>query len=81
MKQTRADFKSIIFLFLMIIFISVMIVLIIFLIHNKDVILQDPITYGMKEHNFTSCSCMDSKGITWTSTENGFVTDQNYLIK
>jgi len=64
---------NIIFLILMVICIFLFVYTIIQLIQNKDLITSDPITYGMKIHNLTYCSCIDSIGNSWESTEKGFI--------
>lgn len=68
---------------LMIIAICVLLFTVITLIKNKDIIISDPLVYGMKVHNFTSCSCFDGQGNNWQSKDNGFVTtkeNSNYQI-
>lgn len=64
---------SILFLFLLIIAIIVLINAISVLLKNKDIIQQDPLIYGMKVHNFSSCQCFDFEGKDWYSTETGFI--------
>ena len=54
--------KEIIFLVLIIICIFLFSYTIIIFLQNKDVITNDPITYGMKVHNFTTCTCIDNYG-------------------
>lgn len=58
----KDETKQILFLVLISIFIIVLIVTITILIKNKELITQDAITYGLKNNNFTSCSCLDQKG-------------------
>lgn len=65
---------------LMIIFICLLIFTIITLIKNKDLIISDPLNYGMKIHNFTSCSCFDFYGNNWKSKNGGFINENNYNI-
>jgi len=66
---------------LMLIFICLLIFTIITLVKNKDIIMSDSLVYGMKVHNFTSCSCFDSQGNNWESTLNGFINKQDNLRK
>ena len=58
-------------LFLIFVFIIVQIVSIITLLKNKELIRNDPLNYGMKLHNFTSCSCFDNNGKSWDSVPSG----------
>lgn len=53
----QLDRKNMMLLFLMSIFIILLMVMIVTLIKNKDVIMIDPIHYGMKENKFHSCIC------------------------
>lgn len=36
------------------------------LIENKDLIVQDPLIYGLELHNFSSCQCFNDFGQTFT---------------
>lgn len=65
--------KETLFLILIVICIFLFTYTIATLIKNKEVIINDPITYGMKVHNYSYCSCMDSKGQYWESAEQGFI--------
>ncbi len=42
------------------------------LIKDRDIIKSDPLIYGMRVHNFSSCNCVDKEGFMWESTETGF---------
>ena len=44
------------------------------LIKNKEIITTDTLMYGMNEHNFTSCICLDTTNQTWYSNNSGFNT-------
>ena len=60
----------------MVLFLMAIIVLVwttMTLLKNKDIIIADPLTYGMEVRNFSSCQCLDQQGGLWYSTENGFV--------
>jgi hypothetical protein len=61
---------------LMIIAICLLLFTVITLLKNKDIITSDPLSYGMKVHNFTSCSCFDSSGNNWRSTGSGFESNK-----
>jgi competence protein ComGC len=71
--ETKSNKLNIIFLVLMVIAICIMLFLIVTLIKNKDIITSDPLNYGMKMHNFTTCSCMDSEYTRWESNDSGFI--------
>lgn len=76
----KSETNQIIFNILLFIIIIILFVTIVILVKNINIIKSDSIIYGMKIHNFTSCSCIDDKGLTWTSSENGFIQgDKNYL--
>jgi hypothetical protein len=68
----RHEKLQIIFNILLVICITILIFTLIVLLKNKDVIALDPLNYGMKLHNFTSCSCVDEKSDVWYSLESGF---------
>jgi len=72
-KVERNEWLQLIYLIVIIIFIGVMIITIITFVKNKNLIVSDPLNYGMEIHNFTSCTCFDNQGNHWLSTENGFV--------
>lgn len=61
-EKVKIDWKQVIFLVLIMVFICMLAFTIFFLIKNKELITTDAIVYGMKMHNFTSCSCIDSTG-------------------
>ena len=65
------------FLILLVMVIILMVITITTLVKNKDLIMKDTLIYGMELHNFTSCSCYDSDGKLWYSTETGFTTSEN----
>ena len=46
------------------------------LVKNKDIIMKDPIVFGMDAHGFISCQCYDQKGVEWYTVGNGFVNQQ-----
>jgi hypothetical protein len=79
-KQNRSDFKQNIFLILLVVAICVMIFTVLTLIKNKNIILSDAISYGMKSHNFKTCSCFDDSGNLWYSEGNGFVSQNGGII-
>jgi len=76
-KKGFSNLMQIIFLALLIIAICAMIFTVITLIKNKNIIISDPLIYGMKVHNFTKCSCLDSDGKFWDSEGKGFIS-KNY---
>lgn len=78
-KIERSELLQLLFLLVIMIFIVVMIITLVTLIKNKDVIILDPLNYGMKVHNFTSCSCFDSSGNFWESRDKGFVKKNSIL--
>lgn len=43
------------------------------LIKNKDIIQSDPLIFGMNEHGFDSCQCIDGVGKLWKSNGTGFI--------
>lgn len=53
---------TIAFNFLLFIAIIVLIAVLIIFVKNINLIKSDSLVYGMKVHNFTSCSCQDDKG-------------------
>lgn len=58
---------------LLVITIGVLIFTTITLIKNKDIIIKDPLTYGMGVHNFSECSCLDYNHKMWYSENGGFI--------
>ena len=44
------------------------------LVKNKDIIQTDALAYGMEEHGFNQCVCMDELNKTWYSGGGGFST-------
>ena len=68
-----------IYLVLIFIFIVVLTFTIIYFVKNANLIKSDPLIYGMKKHNFTSCSCFDSNGNNYQSYEEGFIHIDNNL--
>ncbi len=44
------------------------------ILETKDLIGQDPLSYGMQQHDFISCQCFDSKRVEWYSNGEGFVS-------
>lgn len=72
-KTLRIQLLSVLFIILLIITIIIMIFTINLFLKNKDLITSDPLTYGMKIHNFTSCSCFDNQGKDWYSYNGGFI--------
>jgi len=73
-KESRIS--SLLFLLLLAILIIALLIAILFFIKNSDMIGRDPLMFGMKQHNFTACTCIDTEGKWWDSTENGFVLNQ-----
>ena len=71
-KKEADEKMQVIMLFLITIFIICLIVTISLLLHYKNLIISDPLSYGMEVHGFTSCSCYDSDNKYWESTDNGF---------
>lgn len=69
----RREFVEIIFVLLLAVAIAVMIFTTITLLKNKDLITKDPLSYGMRVHNFTSCSCIDRNNKGWDSKDGGFI--------
>ena len=73
------DKKQTLFLILLLIAIILLVVSLSVLIKNRNIIVSDPLMYGMDVHNFTSCNCYDDVGQLWTSSETGFTTQKvNY---
>jgi hypothetical protein len=68
-----------IYIILIFIFIVLLIFTIIYFVKNANLIKSDPLIYGMKKHNFTSCSCFDSKGNNYQSYGEGFIFVDNSL--
>ena len=58
----KGEIKQIVFLVLIVILIFLLIFTIVTLIKNKEIITKDAIVYGMKMHNFSSCTCLDNSG-------------------
>jgi hypothetical protein len=71
--------KQIIFLIALVICIFLFAITLKEFIKNKNLITSDPLNYGMKIHDFVTCSCTDSKGNIWTSTEKGFMSQQKVI--
>ena len=69
----KKEIIQIIYLILMVFIIVLMLVTISILIKNKNIIMSDPLVYGMETHNFQSCQCIDYEGRGWYSYEGGFI--------
>ena len=61
-EYIRSNKTQMIFLILIGILIFVLVFTIFYFIKNNEIIKTDPFIYGMKQHNFSSCSCFDSSG-------------------
>jgi Cu/Zn superoxide dismutase len=75
----KQQLLQIIFNVLLLIAIITLIYTTMTLVKNKEIIQLDPLSYGMKIHNFTSCSCIDSDGKNWFSEKGGFVNRQGSI--
>ncbi len=75
-ENKKKMINSTIFLVLMVVAIVALLYATTTLIKNKDLIGQDPITYGMKAHGFISCQCFDETGTEWYSAGEGFVSQR-----
>jgi len=73
-KEKIRTITSTLFLLLLMVAIGTMIFTVKTLIEQKDVIVSDPLIYGMNKHNFTSCSCQDGSGLVWESQGKGFTS-------
>ena len=80
MKQENLH---LIFAVLMAIAIIALIVSIILLVKYKDVIMADPMKYGMEQRNFDSCTCKTSEGQYYEITREGYkkINNLNFNIK
>jgi hypothetical protein len=77
-KQAEAERKRMIiqvsFLIAIIISCAVIIFALKTIITDIDLIGKDPLSYGMKQHDFISCQCFDSNRLEWYSEGGGFIT-------
>lgn len=73
----KEEIKNILVFALIIIFMFLLLVSVIVLIKNIKELKTDPLKYGMNAHSYVYCSCIDTDGKVWTSSENGFVHREN----
>lgn len=83
--RKRSEIQKWIFLALLIIAVSAMIYAITVLVKNKNIIQADALVYGMGEHGFKDCVCVDAEEQLWYSNGTGFMThrytDFHYMIE
>ena len=65
--------KDYLYFILILIFLVLLMFTIVYFVKNANLIKSDPLIYGMKKHNFTSCSCFDSSGNNYQSSGEGFI--------
>jgi hypothetical protein len=81
-SMSRREWIQIVFNLLLVVTLCALIVTTVTLLKNKDLIVKDPLDYGMKVHNFTSCSCLDSQNKQWDSKDGGFIhIEQGEIIE
>lgn len=72
--KKRKEIQNWIFLALLAIAVIALIYTTTILIQNKNIIQTDTLSYGMGEHNFSDCMCLDNEEQVWYSNGSGFHT-------
>ena len=72
----KSEQKQWLFLILMFVTITALTMTTVALLRNAKLIGEDPLSYGMQQHNFTTCSCFDADGKTWTWNGSLFTTQR-----